>query len=337
MHQIKVTGLFARAEETRASSLARRSSLDKITKILIGGLLCYGLFATTVTAGEEAAPSPENPYAAPVNGINIPLWTGTPPDWRPKENNAWLPFLQPFILPAGKSKGLVIVCPGGGYGGLAGHEGGDVAKAFNNLGFSAVVLHYRVTSQHQSPLGTGPLRDAGRAIRIVRAHANAWGTTPEKIAILGFSAGGHLVGSTGVLYTIPDADAVNDGFTIVSSRPNAVIPCYAVLLSGEFTHEGSMMNLVGKDPEKRQKFDIPSRVTAETPPHFIWHTAEDSAVPVENALRMADALRNAKRTFALHVFSRGGHGMGLGQNNPEAKVWPFMAATWLENVAFKQP
>jgi len=270
-------------------------------------------------------------------GEFVPLWGGTPPELylKPETDKNWKPTIAYFPVTRGKPKGTIIVYPGGAYIGRAPHEGVPVAKAFNAFGFSTFVVDYRCSNECKQPLFDGPLRDAARAVRFVRAHADGFGIPPNKIATLGFSAGAHLVSTLAVHHAKADAkDADKDGFAKVSSRPEAVLPCYGVILSGALAHRGSIQTLAGDDPEWTKWADIPANVTSQTPPVFLWHTLGDIGVPVENSLRFADALRTSNVPFALHIFTNGPHGIGLAETDPEAKEWPGLAARWLEYTVF---
>ncbi|MDQ1255456.1 MAG: hypothetical protein QG656_47, partial [Candidatus Hydrogenedentes bacterium] len=156
-------------------------------------------------------------------------------------DNDFRPWLEPYLVETGEPRGAVIVCPGGGYSGRAGHEGSPIAQMYNEAGLNAFVLQYRV-SPNRHP---APISDAARAVRIVRERAAEWNVKPDHIAILGFSAGGHLTASLGVHF----ADVKYDGDdSAVSCRPDALVLCYAVISSGKFGHRGSMENLLGPNP-----------------------------------------------------------------------------------------
>jgi acetyl esterase/lipase len=241
------------------------------------------------------------------------------------------PRITPFI-PAGDGPlGCVIVCPGGGYAGRAGHEAAPVSKWLNSFGVASFVLDYRVAPyRHPVPLG-----DAQRSIRLVRARAAEWKIDPKRIGILGFSAGGHLAATAATLFDAGKADAV-DPIDRQSSRPDAAILCYPVISFGEFRHHGSMVNLIGDnpDPDLRRKLSLENSVTPQTPPTFLWHTSDDGGVPVENSLLFAAALHKCKVPFALHVFPHGSHGLGLALNVPEVKEWTALCETWLKGLGF---
>lgn len=213
----------------------------------------------------------------------------------------------------------MIVCPGGGYGKLADHEGEPVAKYLNSIGIAAFVLRYRI-SPNRHPL---PLADAQRAVRFIRFHADEFGIHPSRIGILGFSAGGHLAASAATLYDLncyPPCEEIDN----CSARPDLLVACYPVITFGEFRHNGSMKNLLGKnpDPALRKLLSLENAVTAETPPTFLWHSADDGSVPVENSLLLASALKKKKVPFALHIFPHGRHGLGLAENTLGCSHWP---------------
>jgi len=226
-----------------------------------------------------------------------------------------------------RGRGAVIVIPGGGYGVRADHEGEPIALWLNDIGIPAFVLRYRV-APYKHP---APLNDAQRAIRYVRHHAQQWGINPDKIAVLGFSAGGHLTASTGTHFDegTPDAeDPIERG----SSRPDAIVPCYPVItLKSPFNHEGSLLNLLGENPDPAlvEALSCETRVKPDTPPAFVWHTADDEAVPAENALLFAGALGRNKVPYELHVFESGRHGLGLAEEEPRVATWTELCGTWL--------
>ncbi len=269
-----------------------------------------------------------NPMAFPANPL--PLWdrSAPEPDGVPAESQ---PDLQPFPVNAGVPSGAVIICPGGGYSYLAPHEGAPVAGMFNRAGLSAFVLRYRI-APHRHP---APLADLQRAVRLVRARAADWGVKPDRIAVLGFSAGGHLAATAVTHYDAghPEAD---DPVERVSCRPDAGILCYAVISFGEFGHGGSRVNLIGEAPPDAliESLSNERQVTPDTPPCFVWHTAADRGVPVENSLLFASALRRAGVPFALHVFESGGHGLGLAPGESCARAWPELCVRWLKARGF---
>jgi len=265
-------------------------------------------------------------------GAAVVLWPGGAPGAlgsAPED----IPTLTPYLPPKGKATGAaVVVCPGGGYQHLADHEGRPVAEWLNTLGVAAFVLKYRLGPRYQHP---AMLQDAARALRTVRARAAEWGVDPARVGILGFSAGGHLASTLGTHFDAGSASAA-DPVERASSRPDLLILIYPVITMREMTHAGSKRNLLGTQPspELVALLSNEEHVTKETPPTFLVHTANDSAVPVENSVMFASALRRAGVPFELHVYERGPHGFGLGGNDPILSTWPARCADWLRLQGF---
>lgn len=230
------------------------------------------------------------------------------------------PSVTEYAVPG--SRGAVVVVPGGGYCMKADHEGAPIAEMLNQAGISAYVLDYRVKPCHM----LAPLTDAKRAIRLVRSMGY------EKVAILGFSAGGHLTCTAATLYDAGDPDAA-DPLERLSSRPDAFIPCYAVVSFGAFTHRGSRESLLGQENadnwELVRKFSNELHITPDTPEAFIWHTAADQAVPVENSLNLALALSAQGVPYEMHIFPQGRHGLGLAEEFEDVKQWVPLLQKWL--------
>ena len=230
------------------------------------------------------------------------------------------PSVTEYAVPG--SRGAVVVVPGGGYCMKADHEGAPIAEMLNQAGVSAYVLDYRVKPGHM----LAPLADAKRAIRLVRSMGY------EKVAILGFSAGGHLTCTAATLYDAGDPDAA-DPLERLSSRPDAFIPCYAVVSFGAFTHRGSRESLLGQENadnwELVRKFSNELHITPDTPEAFIWHTAADQAVPVENSLNLALALSAQGVPYEMHIFPQGRHGLGLAEEFEDVKQWVPLLQKWL--------
>lgn len=220
------------------------------------------------------------------------------------------------------NKGCVIVCPGGGYEYKAvDHEGYEIVNFLNKNNINAFLLDYRVYPD----IHPAPLTDALRAIEKARDLADKLGYNPQKIGILGFSAGGHLAASAATMWTD------------IKSRPDAVILAYSVITMGnKYTHQGSRSNLVGENISGQIIDDLSceNRVNKQTPPAFIWHTVSDEAVPVENSLLFADALSMKSIPFELHIFPEGPHGLGLAQTTPGVKHWPALMIDWLKRLGF---
>jgi acetyl esterase/lipase len=263
---------------------------------------------------------------------SIALWPAGAPGAIGNEADD-IPTLTPYLPPKGKANGAaIIVCPGGGYSHLAQHEGRPVAEWLNSIGITAFVLKYRHGPRYQHP---APLRDAQRAIRMLRASAAAWQIDPKRIGILGFSAGGHLASTVGTHFGLGQRDDA-DPIERVSSRPDVMILIYPVITMGTLTHRESKLQLLGPNPASDlvALLSNEEQVTKDAPPTFLVHSANDSEVPVENSLRFADALRKAGIPFELHIYERGRHGFGLGGNDPILSTWPRRCADWLRLQGF---
>jgi acetyl esterase/lipase len=272
--------------------------------------------------------------AQPINSFQ--LWPEGAPGALGKEDKD-IPTLTPYLPDPGKATGAaIVICPGGGYGMLAPHEGGQYARFLNEYGIAGFVLKYRLGSGgYRHP---AMLQDAARAVRTVRARAGDWQVDPKRIGIMGSSAGGHLASTLLTHFDSGEADAA-DPIERQSSRPDLGILCYAVISLGKFTHQGSKHNLLGPDPspELVRLLSNELQVTKETPPCFIWHTYEDNAVPVENSLQFAEALRKAGVPCDLHIYQKGQHGIGLGSSNWNSEKrhpWTRDCIFWLQAQGF---
>ncbi len=290
-------------------------------KSLVAFLICF----TTLL---HTSPGQTNPA--------LPLWPDGVPGALGKDSKD-IPTLTPFLPPAEKASGAaIVICPGGGYGGLADHEGSQYARWLNEQGIAGFVLKYRLGSAgYRHP---AMLQDAARALRIVRSRAEEWKLDTKRIGIMGSSAGGHLASTLATHYDGGKSDA-SDLIERVSSRPDLAILCYPVISMGENGHAGSRNNLLGKDPapELIKLLSNELQVTKDTPPCFIWHTWEDKGVKIENALSFASALQAAGVRFDLHVYERGPHGLGLGTREwqPEKRhPWTRDCEFWLKERGF---
>jgi len=227
-----------------------------------------------------------------------------------------------------KTGTAVVICPGGGYAVHAvDHEGTQPARWFNRMGVTVFVLRYRL-APYRHPV---PLLDAQRALRYVRHHAADYGLNTDRIGIMGFSAGGHLASTAATHFDNGDEDA-DDPVDRKSCRPDFVILGYPVVsFQDEVTHRGSVRNLLGNSPDEEQLNLLSNemQVTKESPPAFLFHTAEDTAVPVENNLRYFAACRAAGVPAELHVFQHGQHGVGLANQHPALSGWISQAGNWL--------
>jgi acetyl esterase/lipase len=235
-----------------------------------------------------------------------------------------------------RSGTAIIVAPGGGYGALAmNHEGRQVANLLNAAGITAFVLKYRLGPRYHHPIELG---DAQRAIRMVRARAQDFGVAPDRIGVLGFSAGGHLASTAGTHLDWGKPDA-QDPIDRVSSRPDFLVLVYPVIsFDPAIAHRGSVRNLLGDNPTPALLDDLSNdlRVTADTPPTFLFHTNADTGVVPENSIRFYLALRRAKVPAELHVFENGPHGVGLALDDPALGVWPTLLTNWLRGRGLLQ-
>jgi len=251
----------------------------------------------------------------------LPLCPGVPPLWNPADDRP-RPVLELYPHPGDLVRPCMLICPGGGYNGHAPHEDLPFREFFHSMGCHAAVLRYRLQYPAQPrPLGKGPFLDAEKAMGLLRENATAWQLDPSRIGVTGFSAGAHVAGTLS-LHGSP------------SNRPDAAILCYGVMLSGEKAHQGSIENLCGREDRENLKafFNLPAHVTPQTPPVFLWHTADDAAVPVENSYAMARALAEHGVPHALHVFPKGRHGLGMAEGDPLVSAWPGLCRAWLRDL-----
>jgi acetyl esterase/lipase len=265
----------------------------------------------------------------------MPLWPGGAPGALGTSSND-IPALTPYLPdPASASGAAFVICPGGAYEHLAAHEGNDYALWLNQHGVAGFVLKYRLASSgyHHPAM----LQDAARALRLVRARAGDWKIDPKRIGIMGSSAGGHLAATLLTHFDSGNA-AADDPIERQSSRPDLGILCYPVISMGPYTHEGSKTNLLGPNPppELVQLLSDELQVTSNTPSCFIWTTFEDTVVPMENSMLFASALRKNNVPFALDIYQKGGHGLGLADQPPFSHPHPWAAdcLVWLQTHKF---
>jgi len=248
-----------------------------------------------------------------------------------------VPTLTAYPAPQGaRTTAAVIVCPGGGYRRLAfDHEGIAVASWLNSLGVSAFVLKYRL-EEYGHP---SPLRDVLRAVRLLRSEAGTWGIDPQRIGVLGFSAGGHLASTAGTLFDAPEG-RTGAKLDAVSARPDFLVLVYPVItLSGPPAHAGSREALLGKSPapELVEALSTHSRVTDRTPPAFLVHGGTDTAVPADNSLLFYGALRRAGVPAEMHLYREGPHGIGLRPGYGPMSAWTDRCAEWMKALGLLLP
>lgn len=303
-----------------------------MTRVMV---VCF--VVSSVVAGSAQAPAPQTPGgrgaaairgAVPAGPQEILLWeNGAPGALGQADNDT--PTITAYPATRGSSGTAVVVAPGGGYGGLATeHEGRQEAYWFNAMGVSAFVLKYRLGPRYHHPVELG---DAQRAIRTVRSRAAEFNIIPDRIGMMGFSAGGHLTSTAGTHFDAGKADAA-DPIERASSRPDFLILGYPVVsFDPAITHAGSVRNLLGENPDPKLIEDLSNdrRVTARTPPTFLFHTTNDPAVPVENSVRFYLALRTAKVPAEMHLFENGPHGVGMALGDPVLSAWPSLLMNWM--------
>ena len=270
------------------------------------------------------------PAAAFTEGQILPLWENGAPGALGKDDTD-IPTIAVYRAAQRPDGTAVIIAPGGGYSGLSmSYEGRQEANWFNAMGVSAFVLKYRLGPRYHHPIELG---DAQRAIRTVRARARDFGVATDRIGMMGFSAGGHLTSTAGTHFDDGNP-AAPDPIDRVSSRPDFLILCYPVIsFDPAITHAGSVRNLLGANPDPQLIEDLSNdlRVTPQTPPTFLFHTANDPAVPVENSVRFFLALRKAKVPAEMHIFENGPHGVGMALGDPSLSQWTPLLLNWLRS------
>ncbi|MGB9454512.1 MAG: alpha/beta hydrolase [Bryobacteraceae bacterium] len=279
--------------------------------------LCIPLLATALFAQVPNQPTPEL------------LWPdGAPGALGTADTDK--PSITPYLVPEGRGTGAaIVVCPGGAYVHLAlDHEGAQVARWLNSIGVAAFVLQYRLGPRYHHPIEWG---DAQRAIRTVRSRAAQYRVLPDRIGIMGFSAGGHLASTAATHFDSGNPDAA-DVIDRVSSRPDFAVLAYPVItLTDPYAHRGSRDNLLGPNPNPKlvESLSNELQVTADTPPTFLFHTSNDPVVPVENSVLYYLALHKAGVPAEMHIYAQGPHGVGLAPTDEALSTWPARLADWL--------
>ncbi len=274
-----------------------------------------------------------------IPGINAaalhevrPLWADRAPGAKGAQDGD-IPSLTIYLPPEEKATGAaVVICPGGGYGHLAmDHEGHQIAQWLNSFGVAGFILKYRHRNSGAGYGHPAPLQDAQRAVRTVRARATEWRIDPNRIGILGFSAGGHLASSAGTHFQ-NRYSRVKDSIDKVSCRPDFMILIYPVISFTEWcAHSGSRRNLLGKSPDKElvENLSNEKQITPQTPPTFLVHGNDDTGVPPENSIFFYLALRKAKVPTEMHIYENGRHGFGLGKQHGAVSSWPLRCEEWM--------
>ena len=297
--------------------------MKKLFAILSMNVLLYTSLAAQLTIQlydkiPNSKPTANNEKAETKDGI-LRIWNVSVPS---------ITMYKP--LHPSEKKTAVIICPGGGYGILAaGHEGSDVARVFNSWGITAFVLKYRLPNDSMMVnKEIGPLQDAQRALQLVRQNAKLWNLDPNKIGIMGFSAGGHLAATASTHFN----KAVIDNPANISLRPDFSLLIYPVIsFTDSLTHAGSRHNLIGKNPtaEKIKGYSNELLVNEQTPAAFLVHAKDDDAVKSENSIQYYEALVRNKVPAELKLYEHGGHGFGMN-NKTTSDSWIDRLKKWLQ-------
>lgn len=280
----------------------------------------------------------------------IPLWNGDIPNSQKSDEQELVestdskriytvqtPTLEVYLPTKRNATGqAVIICPGGGYHYLTyDFEGTDIAKWFNSKGITAFVLKYRLPGSKSVKVSyQAPLQDAQRAMRIVRSQAKKWHLNPNKIGVIGFSAGGHLASTLGTQFNKPNTFK-ETAIDTISARPDFIALIYPVVtMKMDYTHKGSRTNLLGENPSEDlvNQYSNELQVTKNTPPTFIVHAEDDKAVPVENSLQLYQALKNKGIEAELHIYPHGGHGFGSALGKGRLEKWTDRLYDWLQSL-----
>ena len=285
-----------------------------------------------------------------TQNLTMPLWEDDIPNYKPSDDTEQAdtngivriskvqkPDMSVYLPSKSNATGqAVVICPGGGYSILAyDWEGTDVAKWLNSKGIAGIVLKYRFPGSKSNIVRhKSPLLDAQRALRLTRYHAEEWNINPDKIGVMGFSAGGHLASTLGTHFDEVKS-GIEDPVAMASSRPDFMILVYPVIsFDPKFGHIGSRNNLLGKNPDQEliDRFSNEKQVTADTPPTFLIHAGDDGGVPVENSLMFYKALQEHDVPAEMHIFPEGGHGFGLALENEHLHTWTDLCIDWMKGM-----
>ena len=297
--------------------------MNCVTRISILAVMC---FVTAYCFGDP-----------PTGATTQPLWPDLPPGTSLRGEGD-LPQLIITRAESESPTAAVVILPGGGYGGHAmDHEGYQFAEWFKSLGVTSAICTYRLRGKGNDGKGYGhpaPMMDAQRAIQTLRAGASQWNIDPNRIGVIGFSAGGHLCSTVSTHFAAADQGS-EDSVARVSSRPDFSILCYPVIAFGSpHTHQGSQRNLIGSEPDREllESLSNEKQVTSATPPTFLFHTGEDTAVPPQNSVDYYLACLEHGVPAEMHLFPKGRHGLGLARDVPGAAQWPALCVDWMRRI-----
>ncbi|MAM17822.1 MAG: alpha/beta hydrolase [Christiangramia sp.] len=287
---------------------------------------------------------------AVAQDLELALWPDEIPNSRPsdekeiQEKNGilWIrqvqnPGIEVYLpVPQIATGQAVLICPGGGYQGLAfDWEGRQIAKWLNSKGIAGIVLKYRLPNSRSIETSyKAPLQDARRAMRLIRSRAEEWKLDENKIGVMGFSAGGHLASTLGTHLEMEE-NLREDEINKLKAKPDFMVLVYPVItMNSEYTHQGSRNSLLGQNPgeELVKKFSNELQVTSETPPTFLVATSDDEVVPVQNSLHFYESLVNSKVPAEMHIYPKGGHGFAFGTGQYYLQDWNEILASWLQNL-----
>lgn len=298
-------------------------------------VLAAAVLTTTIAGGQDSPMVIEDLWSGGTAGGN-----STPGAGGSEEGD--IPKLMITRVESDQPTAAVVILPGGGYHGHAiGHEGHEFADWFASQGITSAICTYRVRGKGNGGKGYGhpyPMMDAQRAIRSLRARADELNIDPDRIGVIGFSAGGHLASTVSTHFADIDPQAA-DSLLRVSSRPDFAILCYPVIAWDQpYTHKGSQRNLLGDsaNPDLVKSLSNELQVTDQTPPTFLFHTSADTAVPAQNSAEYYLACVRAGVPAELHVFPDGRHGLGLAKKSKGADQWPALCSAWLQRLGITQ-
>lgn len=281
--------------------------------------------------------------------VTLKLWPEAIPNSQPSNekeiqdegNILWFrkvqqPEMEVYLpVPQAATGQAVLICPGGGYEGLAfDWEGRQIAKWLNTKGIAGMVLKYRLPNSASVKISyEAPLQDAKRAMRLIRSNAEKWKLDKNKIGVMGFSAGGHLASTLGTHFEM-QSDLSKDTINSLNARPDFMILIYPVItMEKDLTHMGSRNSLLGNSPSEElvAQFSNELKVSEKTPPTFILATTDDDIVPVENSIHFYEALAEKNISAEMHIYPKGGHGYAFGLNQYYLEKWNNLLSDWLKN------